>query len=881
MNSSYIQSPPEPERGGGVRRSVADVETPETKRRKIRKGTRSCWECKRRKIRCNFGSASDAVCIGCHRRGTHCLSQEYPEEASRPAERGQQIGDRIVRVEALVEQLVRKVGNASPPDSQSSPITTFTSSSKTTPAEREDPIAASHPGLPTPCPSDIESTQFNTFCNASPADHQSAPPCTSLTPLVAPERGSSVTRATGASLTPKLQKLSRELYAALPSAEVALHICQSVGGFSLYFHQMMTRSRSDFDIEMATPEQSAELPSPNAHPVMIAKFLLNLAEYLQYIPHDQAVIDKLGESPRAMMKRLADAAIVVTTDEELMGTVESLQCIILEGAYQANSGNLRRAWLAFRRAMVVGQLMGIHRKRIANVKKLDPSTQADPQFMWYRIQFADRFLGLMLGLPAGSLDNTFASEAVMGNEPPMNKLERRMAVIASRILERNECAPESCNLAETQAIDLELQKAAKTMPSKWWLPPNLSQMAQNTDQTAIFWETLRLTNQIFYYNLLNQLHLPYMLMFSSEKHTVYSKLACVNASREVLSRFIAFRTWNKVAFCCRSVDFFALMAAMTLVLAHLHANDEPDLNCLAHQRHSDRAMMEQVLESMEMVYKLNMDVLSQKSGDLLRRLLEIEADAAEGRRYDTRSVMEDMAHDHHTTDGTGGSSTTIRNCTKPGGPCAQSDESGALHEHHASDDEPGVLRMCIPYFGIIRIAREGGISREPPAAGGLTLPPQPLGLFGVGDRDSIPSSSMVTNTSDNNVDCDAYCPVQLHGVINMSKFSPQQAVPEPQTQSQSHQQNVLHDHAAHHNNDFSSNQGYGSNLIDDNAAALQQQYPFPGLAASADDWAFQGVDMAFFDNLMKGLDQNANTSSVQQPVQADNGALGFGGNSWQ
>jgi hypothetical protein len=167
MDSSYIRSPSEPRQQSGARRSVADLGSPENKRRKIRKGTRSCWECKRRKIRCNFGSVTDAVCIGCQRRGTHCLSQEYPEEESRPAERGQQIGDRIVRVEALVEQLVRKVGNGSPPDSQSSPINTI-KSSKTTPSEREDPNTASHLGLPTPCPSDVESTQFNTFCNASP-----------------------------------------------------------------------------------------------------------------------------------------------------------------------------------------------------------------------------------------------------------------------------------------------------------------------------------------------------------------------------------------------------------------------------------------------------------------------------------------------------------------------------------------------------------------------------------------------------------------------------------------------------------------------------------------------------------------------------------------
>lgn len=604
--------------------------------------------------------------------------------------------------------------------------------------------------------------------------------------------------------------------------------------------------------------------------MILARYLLNLAEYLQYITNDQAVLDRLGESPRSMMKRLADAAITVTNDEELMGTLESLECIVLEGGYQTNSGNLRRAWLAFRRAMVVGQLMGIHRKGIPNVKKLDPNNMADPQFIWYRIQLADRYLCLMLGLPVGSLDNSFATEAAMSSEPLMSKLERQMCAIASRVLERNEAAPDRCNYSETQAIDLELQRVAKLMPSKWWLPPNLSQMAQNPDQESLFWETMRLVNQILYYNLLNQLHLPYMLMFNSEKSTVYSKLACVNASREVLSRFIAFRTWNQVAFCCRSVDFFALMAAMTLVLAHLHANDEqPDLNCLAHQRHSDRAMMEQVLESMEMVYKLNMDVLSEKSGDLLRRLLEIEADAAEGRRYDTRSVVE-LANGMH-----GAAHGEVRATKQPppgsrGGCAPQAHDSGALHQHHASDDEPpGVLRMCIPYFGVIRIAREGGISREP----AREQQQQPLlGVVGVGDSYSTPSSSINSNSSSSSMQPNAadFCPIEQQGVMNMSKYSGQQQQQVQESgQQQQQQQNVLHDHP-HHEFGPSGAALYNPNavgLVDD---GLQQQYPYPGLAASADDWAFQGVDMAFFDSLMKNV----------QPVQAESGGLGFV-SSWQ
>lgn len=90
----------------------------ETKRRKVRKGTHSCWECKRRKVRCVFAASTDPICITCRRRGTKCISQELPDEKS-------QVNDnvgRIVRVEALLNQLVQSVNHADQ-DSEISPST--------------------------------------------------------------------------------------------------------------------------------------------------------------------------------------------------------------------------------------------------------------------------------------------------------------------------------------------------------------------------------------------------------------------------------------------------------------------------------------------------------------------------------------------------------------------------------------------------------------------------------------------------------------------------------------------------------------------------------------------------------------------------------------
>ncbi|EHK97157.1 hypothetical protein M7I_7111 [Glarea lozoyensis 74030] len=114
---------------------------------------------------------------------------------------------------------------------------------------------------------------------------------------------------------------------------------------------------------------------------------------------------------------------------------------------------------------------------------------------------------------------------------------------------------------------------------------------------------------------------------------------------------------------------------MTLLLAHIDAyHHRQTVNFLAHQRVSDRAMLEQALEKMDAISKTNKDVVTEQSAKLVRRLLEIEADAAQGSNYTAR-----------TYDG---------------------DESDK------GDEE---LRLHIPYLGVIKITRQGPISSLPSA----------------------------------------------------------------------------------------------------------------------------------------------------------------------
>jgi hypothetical protein len=86
----------------------------EAKRRRLRKGTRSCWECKRRKVRCTFASETDATCVTCTRRGTKCIAQDLPEEVSLGGK--QDSAGRIMRVEALLDRLVKTVDHRTEKD---------------------------------------------------------------------------------------------------------------------------------------------------------------------------------------------------------------------------------------------------------------------------------------------------------------------------------------------------------------------------------------------------------------------------------------------------------------------------------------------------------------------------------------------------------------------------------------------------------------------------------------------------------------------------------------------------------------------------------------------------------------------------------------------
>ncbi|KAK4172668.1 hypothetical protein QBC36DRAFT_70845 [Triangularia setosa] len=609
---------------------------PPRKKLRVRKGTKSCWECKRRKVRCIFSAATSDVCDGCERRRSTCISQEFPDVVA--LHNTGDTEDRLGRVEVLVEDLARKIDSVN-----------------SNPKEIDDRVPCLEQP---PLPSDPE------FENGRQA--------------------AEYRRIVFELLGVWPDKTDLDLILDLPLQSSLRELLFKVGGI------LFATVPDPVEVPL---RDVLEQPPPGTHPVLIARKLLFLGLFLQDVPPSCAKhLEGLTAGYHDLMSQAVERVIsLVTSNDQLIDSIEGIECIMMESMYHDRAGNLRRSWTATRRAMTMAQLMGLHRgarsKSCLNTSMSSTRTNIDSDYLWSRIVQSDRYLSLMLGLPQGSPDNSFATPEALEASSPADRLRRLHCIVAGHILHRNDLR----NLSSTREIDDLLQRASACMPPQWWLAPDVASHAGGDDLEAPN-KTFRLMNQAVHHHLLAQLHLPYLLRPSFDQRCTYSKITAVNASREVLTRFIIFRKANPISSYCHGIDFLAFIASTALSIAHLDAHGQKAqaemgndiLNFLAHQRQADRGILEATLEAVEHMSVNGQDAIAQRIATALRHLLSIEAEAAVGGlcSYSSNSGEND-------------------------------EEIGELECNGKMTDDGKLLRIHIPYLGRILVRRGDDISNRP------------------------------------------------------------------------------------------------------------------------------------------------------------------------
>ncbi len=590
----------------------------DTRRRKVRKGTHSCWECRKRKVRCQYASPDDRECIGCQARGSACRSQEFADEvlasSGSPPER--KVTQRLGRLEEMMESLVGRIMPET--TRRPSPSATATDSPSSPPVCPSVAVAAggNHRSVDVFETSTAGDTPVAALLGIRDALAGSSPP----------SPGQPNNSGGGVAALSKYLHISKALHALFPSQRDMEAIVRASAG-PHFVVSLFHSARAFAEGRTEPPSSVAVVPPVTSHPAILARRLLQLALCMQQISPSFLHLHALElREPLVDVTNRISAVVshAVTSNDELVSSVEGLECLVLLGFQQASAGNLRKAWLSFRRALSLGQLVGIdqaggpnHHHR-ALLRSCDPSSDSprpSAEALWHRINCSDRYLSMLLGRPVGSPDDRFTADAFADADTPMEKMEKKHAAISGRVVARNLGGANQTSYALTQAIDCDLEAAAKAMGPQWWEEPALDALAP----TEVAYERLgRVIMQIHHFTLLILLHLPYMLRDPAEQRYDYSKATCLRSSRRLLARFVALRSVVNSAYSCRHVDYAALMAAMTLLLAYLgpRPSDEP-------QRLADRALAVLVRERMRNVAVLNEDRLSQESADIIGQLLPI------------------------------------------------------------------------------------------------------------------------------------------------------------------------------------------------------------------------------------------------------------------
>ena len=317
------------------------------KRQKTRKGTRSCWACKRRKMKCTYARPADDVCIGCARRCLDCISQEFPDQDPGPSSNSRMVGVRIGRLESTIQQLAEQVhGRAS----------VASSSVPSTPANI---------GMPVP---------------------------------------PSMTHA-------KHRTLSQQLLAAYPSLADLCIVNSTCESHSLYSRLLQELQEGVLPESVNLWGEHRQQYTAAAHPVLIARQMLLLAGVLQHMPTARyQQLGGLSQPPRVLARRLAEAATTLVTahDRFTAGTLEGLYCLCLEAVYHEHNGSLCASWLACRRAISAVHLLGFRGYRhspTALPRSILPETrgaEADLQQIWFHLAHRELALCLALGLPSSA-----------------------------------------------------------------------------------------------------------------------------------------------------------------------------------------------------------------------------------------------------------------------------------------------------------------------------------------------------------------------------------------------------------------------------------------------------------------------------------------------
>ncbi|MCJ1453791.1 hypothetical protein MMC28_004140 [Mycoblastus sanguinarius] len=509
---------------------------------------------RRRKKSCIPRQEAPNICEECFARGTQCQNQESAPIAKTPPESKQNLQQRVAELETALQIIVRKLGDNPSTEKQHNGAAEILKN------VRSDtlPPTPSSSYAPSPDAHFENAPLLSLFDNAILSRHQDSGDSSAAThtmppnmekQTVAPSKMDDI-RRTLLSLFPSHQKLEVILDASKlwwPSMQAMFP--QIFGpGECTDVSQFISESRSSGSVQR------------------IAKALLCIANCLQEAPMsvdpNQREASTRAQDLGAQYLNTVDD--LVLSKDELVGTLDGVECMFLQAKNAINGGQVRKAWITFRRAISLAQLLGLH-LRSKNVEHADHELLRR-ESLWKVLWQGDRFLSLILGLPYSVPDIGLDKEGGNGvlsvdmKRPPDQRVyPLRLAAIIGHIIDRNQESSSTNTLSSTIKIEGELMDLAASVPSEWWKP----EFDQESSSTLYN----RLLPQFWHHQARTLLHLPFMLKAATDRRYEYNRIAALESARDMIGCYRMIRPAQGFgSLICKVIDFQVFTAAMILVL---------------------------------------------------------------------------------------------------------------------------------------------------------------------------------------------------------------------------------------------------------------------------------------------------------------------------
>ncbi|KIW86640.1 uncharacterized protein Z519_12765 [Cladophialophora bantiana CBS 173.52] len=478
--------------------------------KRLREGSRTCSECRRRKVRCAYGPDSAGECARCLARGIRCIVPK-PRGTDDASEERKTLRERVADLELLVESLSREkkdiARSAAPIVTARDDVTAENSDDDLAELTRHAPLVAA-----------LEASQDT-------GDFH-------------PHAGRNVHFQKSGST--REDAICDQLRAALPSYDELRQCFSGDTRWWDFWHIKTFGADAAYENLPQFLERTYTTGTPIEVGYLVSSYgRHNAAEASQYLP----IVDH-----------------VVLANDLFASTLDGLLLTVFHAKVYLDVGQPRRAFLCNRHGISLAQIMNLHRNYSNSPRR---------SAAWWTLYLGDRFLSVLLGLPYAISDDSFVvtyaddtSQVGHATYP----FAIRLGLLTSRVIDQVQ-SRKGPKFSDILDIDDELASLANSMTRNWW-DHNIPVDAYSTDMNEL---RERLICQAQYFLTRTYLHLPYLLKTPTSHLYVSSRLTAIDSAKDLLKRYLALRSHvnDNPIFDCQSLDFVGFMASVILVVGSL------------------------------------------------------------------------------------------------------------------------------------------------------------------------------------------------------------------------------------------------------------------------------------------------------------------------